>query len=122
MNNNKSNSLTRDLIFKKYNGHCAYCGIKIERISFHIDHIQALRRGDRIHSKKGKDSIENYNPSCPSCNSSKNVLSIEDWRREIQLKINRINRDSAQYRILKRFGLIKETNNAVVFYFETLES
>jgi len=110
----------RNRIFHKYNGHCAYCGCEILRTSFNIDHIKPLRRGDR--ENKGENLIINYNPSCISCNSSKGTLSIESWRKELLLKIIRQNRDSAQYRLIKRFGLITETGQDVIFYYEKHEA
>ena len=64
--------------------------------------------------------IENLNPSCPSCNISKSVFSLETWREEIEKKVGRMNNTSANYRILKRMRLIKETGVPVVFYFEKL--
>ena len=102
------NANIRNLVFYKFSGRCAYCGCKIEKYNFNIDHIKPLRRGDKTHPDKGDNLFTNYNPSCVSCNSSKSSMSIETWRNELGLKVVRINRDSSQYRILKRFGLVKE--------------
>lgn len=116
------NTKIRDLIFNKFGGHCAYCGCEIKRDKFHIDHLIPVRRGTTdIQLKgliRGSHEIKNYNPSCISCNSSKNEMSIEVWRKELSLKIMRLNRDSSQYCLMKRFGLIKETGIEVKFYFE----
>lgn len=117
---NIDNKNIRRLIYNKFNGHCAYCGCELNS-SFTIDHIQPKRRGyyrTQHNIIKGEDKIDNYNPSCYSCNSSKNELTIEKWRKELELKVYRLNRDSSQYRIAKRFGLIIETENTVIFYFE----
>jgi len=114
----------RDMVYNKYGGRCAYCGCELSRDLFHIDHIDAKFRGssdreiERYGRIRGKDVIMNFNPSCISCNSSKSTLTIEKWRAEIALKIKRINRDVSGYRLLRRFNLIKETNNPVIFYFE----
>lgn len=112
----------RELIFNKYNGHCAYCGCQISRDKFHIDHIVPIRRGTKDYQLKnnirGTNEIENYNPACISCNSSKNELSIEAWRIELSLKVNRLNRDISNYRLMKRFGLIIEISKPIKFYFE----
>ena len=121
---NISKPQIRDIIFKKYDGHCAYCGCLIKRESFTIDHINAKYRGfpewqiKHQNLIRGTDDIENYNPCCQSCNSSKSTLSIESWRKEITLKVGRLNRDVSGYRLLKRFGLIEEKQNPVKFYFE----
>ena len=100
----------RKIVFEKYNGRCAYCGCKLKS-RFCVDHIHPKH-------KAGINKIENYNPSCFSCNSSKSTLSIEKWREQLVHKVIQLNRDSSTYRAVKRFGLIKETNKDVMFYFE----
>lgn len=110
---------TRDLIYNKYNGKCAYCGVNIEKNKFHIDHIKPKRR--HIKGYYGKDEIDNYNPSCVSCNSSKASLELEQWRKELKLKEERLYKYESNYRICVRFGLIKKTNKPIVFYFEKME-
>lgn len=114
-----SNYKIRDLIYNKYAGKCAYCGYEIERNKFHIDHIKPKRR----HLKEfyGTDELENYNPSCKSCNSSKGAFDLEDWRREISLKELRLFNNESNYRICLRFDLVKKTDNNVKFYFEKVE-
>ena len=122
MSKDRNKPKIRDLVFNKFNGHCAYCGCLIKRSKFHIDHFIPLKRGisDRElkGSKRGSNELDNYFPSCASCNSSKNSYSIEIWRKELSLKIMRLNRDSSQYCLMKRFGLIKETGLPIIFYFE----
>jgi plasmid rolling circle replication initiator protein Rep len=66
----------------------------------------------------GYDSFENFNPACSSCNCSKASFDLDDWRQELTLKVDRLNRDYSLYRIVKSFGLIKETKKSVTFYFE----
>lgn len=111
-------------IFKKYNGRCAYCGCEIDFYNFHIDHITPKRRGDSISYcekygiEKGKDCIDNYNPSCASCNLSKSVFTLEVWRSEIFKKIERLSKYNTSFNLLHRFGVIKIVNKPVVFYFE----
>jgi 5-methylcytosine-specific restriction endonuclease McrA len=113
-----SDKKVRASVFEKYNGRCAYCGCKLDARSFTIDHIIPLRRHEKNPKIIGINSIKNYNPCCYSCNSSKSTFTVEKWREQISLKINVINRDSPTYRILKRFNLVKETNNDVIFYYE----
>lgn len=111
-------------VFKKYHGHCAYCGDKISYKSFQVDHINPLWRGhkqERLNDYnilKGCNGIDNLNPSCRSCNSSKSTWTIEQWRRELYLKVNRIRRDSSQFRILERYGLVKVNPQDILFHFE----
>jgi 5-methylcytosine-specific restriction endonuclease McrA len=115
----------RKLVFKKYGGRCAYCGCKLDDTNFNVDHINPLYRGtpqNYLKVEKGSSKIENLNPSCYSCNSSKSTYSIEQWRNELELKTKRLVKDSSQFRIALRFGLIKETNTNVIFYFEKYDN
>ena len=118
------NKEIRKIIFNKYGGHCSYCGTELDIDNFQIDHIVPKRRGstmtqlDKINIKRGGDKLNNYNPSCRSCNSSKSVLSIEDFRGQIIHKLTQIKRDSSTYRILLRFKLIEEKEPKIMFYFE----
>ena len=123
----------RELVYNKYNNRCAYCGCELAK-GWHVDHIQAIRRGDsderievinKIRDSnnpiiRGENSIENFNPSCRQCNIWKSTYSLEQFREEIKQQINRLNAYSANYRNAKRFGLIIETNVEVTFYFEKL--
>lgn len=63
--------------------------------------------------------IDNQNPACASCNINKHSDSLEGFRALISGFINSLNRDSVQYKIAKRYGLILETGIEVKFYFET---
>lgn len=76
--------LVRKALYEAYSKKCAYCGDLIQPKNMHIDHILATNAADEndIEFKKyiGElmddgfilDSIENYRPSCASCNLKKN--------------------------------------------------
>lgn len=66
-----------------------------------------------------RDTVENSMPACASCNNYKNTFGVELFREQIGLLVERLNRSFTQYKIAKRFGLIKETGIEVKFYFET---
>ena len=34
---------TREIIYNKYNGHCAYCGCEIPFKGFNVDHLHCIR-------------------------------------------------------------------------------
>ena len=113
----------RQLVFEKYEGKCAYCGCELNKNSFNVDHIQPVHRGTHqqyLKVQKGTNHIDNLNPSCFSCNSSKFNLTIEQWREQLELKTKKLLKDSAQFRIALRYGLIKECSKSVVFYFEKI--
>lgn len=64
------------------------------------------------------DTVGNYMPSCASCNINKHGQSIEGFREMIAYFIVTLNKNSTQYKIAKRYGLVTETIKPVGFYFE----
>src|SRR6187455_2389491 len=61
----KRSSLTktqRKLILEKTNSRCHVCGIEIGLIGFHADHV-------KTHIAGGEHNVNNYLPSCQTCNS-----------------------------------------------------
>lgn len=113
----------RQAIYDKYSGKCAYCGCDLPKL-WHIDHIEPIVRdwinGD-CKNPHLKDNIENHNPSCAPCNIQKNSYSLEQFRENIKQFINSLNKYSTQYKFAKKYGLVKETEIEVLFYFETFE-
>ncbi len=90
----------RQLIYNRYNGHCAYCGQVITRKNFHVDHML---------------------PSCGSCARYKSTHDLETFRRMLSKIPERLQRDSSTYKIALRFGMVKEYREPVRFYFEKME-
>jgi 5-methylcytosine-specific restriction endonuclease McrA len=126
ISNKIDNKETRILVFKKYNGHCSYCGCKLNNDNFTIDHIDPRMRGFsdeellRYGRIRGKDKIYNYNPCCKSCNTSKSNYTLQKWKEEISKKFERIQRDCSSYNLLLRMGLVTEHRKNIKFYFEKL--
>lgn len=113
-----SNKVVREMVFNKYDGRCAYCGTYLDE-KFTIDHIIPKRRNmDYSNLPSGKDEIDNYNPCCYSCNSSKNSFSLEKWREEIEQKYERLLNYDGTFRLLVRFEIVKRVKHSVKFYFE----
>lgn len=129
----------RQFIFEKYDGHCAYCGCILEK-GWHVDHVEPCRRitiTEMVEQPKGvfprfkwvdklvgysnpdANHIDNYMPSCPSCNINKHSGTIEEFRQLIQGFKKHLNEINTQYKISKRYGLVIEVEKPVVFYFET---
>ena len=120
----------RELIFNKFGGRCAYCGNELRK-GWHIDELLPVRRNMKWNKDKTKYvhdgtyehperlHIDNQMPSCPSCNINKHSMSLEDFRNLITGFIISLNRDSTQYKIAKRYGLVFEVQKPeIVFYFE----
>lgn len=112
----------RKLVFEKFAGHCAYCGCKLGK-GFHIDHLIPKRRYsyDKGILQRGSDTVENFMPSCHSCNSCKSDLSLDDFRQRVSDRVLRLKDYSSEYNIAIRFGLIKEVTSEVIFHFEKFE-
>lgn len=121
----------REAIFNKTNGRCGYCGEPLKK-GWHMDHMKPIRRQSKWDRKKRRfvatgvverpenDTFENKIASCPSCNTRKGAESIEGFRSGLMHITEMLNRDSTIYKFANRYGLIKETNIKIVFYFETL--
>ena len=107
------NKITRNKVYNKYNGHCAYCGCEIKENAFEVDHFSPKLRWDE--DKGGSDTLENYMPAWRKCNRQKSSMSIEAFRNTLKNKINVLNRDITAYETAKRYGLVEETNEEVIF-------
>lgn len=109
----------RETIRMKYGGRCAYCGCELGD-RWCADHIEPIRRdwiaGGCEHPER--DCLDNLNPACPSCNTIKGSSSLEGFRRTVSGFIKSLNRDSTQYKVAKRYGLIEEKAPEVKFWFE----
>lgn len=103
----------------KYNGRCAYCGALLPD-RWHADHIEPIVRNwiDGTCEFPVRNTLENFNPSCPSCNIVKSSMSLDSFRKIIGGFITSLNRDSTQYKFAKRYGLLEEREVEVKFYFE----
>lgn len=119
----------RNIIFNKYNGKCAYCGYELVK-GWHVDHVEPIVRDSQWNKEKGRheqtgscrkpenENLDNYNPACASCNIQKNSYSVEQFRYNIKQFVISLNQYSTQYKFAKRYGLVSETNNEVIFHFE----
>lgn len=64
------------------------------------------------------DVLANHFPSCRACNIDKHCNTLEGWRRQMQDRVAVCRRNYSAFRHAERFGLVKETGIAVVFWFE----
>ena len=121
----------RQKIHNKLNGHCAYCGLKIDIKDMQIDHIipqynfeMNIRNNFCIPvflshlTTNDLNSEDNLLPTCRICNNWKNTHNLELFRNEIYEQIDRLNKRSSNYRMAKKYGLLTETLKPIIFYFE----
>ncbi len=122
-----ANKKTRIRVWNKYLKRCAYCANKIEYEDMQVDHIIPLRRNDsdeelgRYGIVRGEDIESNMNPSCRRCNKWKGTFTIEQFRKEIILQLDRLMIRNAGYRMAMDYGLIKINRTSFSFWFEIYE-
>lgn len=114
MNRKTIRKADRERAYRKYDGHCAYCGKAIAYKDMQVDHFVPLEG----YSQKGTNDLDNLMPACRRCNHYKRANSLEGWRRMLEGIPKRLERDSYIYRVALDYGLIKPNPHKVQFYFE----
>ena len=71
----------REAVYRKYDGHCAYCGREIAYKDMQVDHFQPLRAWGI--EDAGTDDLDNLMPACRMCNHYKRANSLETFRQYI---------------------------------------
>lgn len=118
----------------KFGGLCAYCGCELGD-KWHADHVEPILRistQDMKAAEKGLwklkatgescrphlDKPENIFPACQPCNLLKATYSVEMFRKQISLQVERGRKSSMNFRTAERFGLVEIVDRPVVFWFE----
>lgn len=119
----------RQMVYDKYNGHCAYCGKGITMKNMQIDHITPVMWTvygtkeqrepiEQMVATGTMDSIDNYMPACRSCNYYKGMGDIESLRNRILTQLDHTCRSSFQVRLAMQYGMIEYKPWDGKFYFE----
>jgi 5-methylcytosine-specific restriction endonuclease McrA len=113
----------RQKIWNKSGGLCWYCGCQLPEKGWHADHFHPIRRNWWAGAEEKcvnpqHDTEENKVPACPSCNILKGSDTLEGFRRTIKHFVHTLNNYHNQYKFAKKYGLVKETDLPVVFWFE----
>ena len=121
----------RELVHKKYNCKCGYCGISIEYKEMQVDHIipqnefiAHITNQWRIPeflkhlTVSDMNHFDNLMPSCRVCNKWKSTFTIDQFKKEVFEQVKRLNDYSTNYRMAKKYDLVSETVKPIVFYFE----
>lgn len=101
----------RQQVYKKYDGHCAYCGKEIDIKDMQVDHMTPLRLG-------GTDDMSNYMPACRRCNHYKRGNSLEGFRKLIEDIPKKLERDSYICRVGMDYKIVESHEKPIKFYFE----
>ena len=112
----------RKAVYDKYQGHCAYCGKKLEYKDMQLDHmIPRQREHFKKYTEEEIECFENYMPSCRRCNHYKRAHSLETFREMIETIPQKLVRDSYIYKVGLDYNLIEEHPHKIEFYFENHE-
>lgn len=106
---------TREFVYAKYNGRCAYCGHEITLKEMQVDHIIPQRLG-------GPDNLGNYNPSCRICNHYKRATRLETWRTVFLGELIKRIKKIYIVKVAERYGMITFHEWDRKFYFEKVNS
>ena len=99
--------MSRPNILYKTNGKCAYCGCTLKS-DWQVDHMIPK-------SSEGTNDIDNLWPCCPTCNASKSVMSVEQFRKWVEDVPLRANPTA---RLMRKYYDVQPKQ--ITFYFETL--
>lgn len=94
-------------VLKRAKGRCELCGISMEEKALEVDHIVPKNNG-------GKDSIDNYQALCYTCNSNKRDTDNTDFR-----NLNAVYEAREEYCVfctLKADRILMESELALAFY------
>jgi 5-methylcytosine-specific restriction endonuclease McrA len=110
------NKETRQQVYDKCGGRCAYCGKEIELKDMQVDHIIPQHMCIGIHISKLTD-INNLNPSCRRCNHYKRGDSLDYFRKLIKTMHDRI-RQIYICKVAEDYEIIEIKEWKGKFYFE----
>ena len=119
-----TNKEKRQQVYDKCDGHCAYCGVEITLKQMQVDHIQphwhtfTEQQASQSNIVKGSHDLDNLNPSCARCNKWKSTYSVEHFRKVVETSLERLERDTPNFRLARDYGLIEVIEKPVIFYFE----
>lgn len=112
---------TRQIVYNKYRGHCAYCGKELEYKDMQVDHLIPQMK-EKHHWEKAEvvESIGNLMPSCRRCNHYKRAHSLKTFRKLIETIPDRLS-ENYIFKVANDYNLMDISKHKVVFYFEQCE-
>lgn len=113
-----SKAKIRTIVFDKYGGRCAYCGVYLVK-KWNVDHIKPKVFG-------GTNDFHNLNPSCKDCNNYKCHTDLEGYRKQLYKMVNEkleyLFKSKTKMQVAMNMGIIKHTFWDGKFYFERVGS
>lgn len=109
----------REKVYAICGGRCAYCGVPIELKEMQVDHVVPMEFYELFQARGfDLDTMDNYLPTCRSCNHYKSTRTLLKFRAAIELYPLVLARDNVTYRNAVRFGMVVPKQKKVEFYFE----
>lgn len=108
---------TRQIVFDKYVGKCAYCGCELTLKTMQVDHIQSKRHHEYFDIKEDVDRIDNLTPACRQCNFYKSDGTLEQFRTNLMTIEERLNKVFI-FRLALKFGIVELKKFSGKFYYE----
>lgn len=128
MNRKPISKRTRQLVYAKYNGHCAYCGCELDIKDMQVDHANITfgrmyygmspEKATEEMEKDSINSLDNLMPSCRQCNYYKGIGNIEQFRQKMKDILSESCRRSFQVRLAMKYGILTYSEWDGLFYFE----
>lgn len=112
---------TRAKVYEKYNGHCAYCGCKMDIKEMQVDHVDAVYKAE-MKGDVADESMANYMPACRQCNFYKSTFDLETFRERLTSVMLENLKKEFNYKLAHKYGLIEEHIKPIVFYYETIKN
>lgn len=109
--------INRQEAFDLYDGHCGYCGCKLESIkNMQVDHIQP-----RWMEQADPNRESNLMPTCRTCNHYKRGDDLEGFRRKMVSLHERV---CSHYigKVALKFGIVEINPFDGNFYFERVKN
>ncbi len=104
----------RKQIYKQYDGHCGYCGKKLEYKDMQVDHIHPV-------ALNGMNDTVNLICSCRSCNFYKSTFTLEKFREQMRTVTDRLEKIFI-FKLARDYGIIEIKGFSGKFYFEEINN
>lgn len=117
---------TREQVYAKCNGHCAYCGCELDIKDMQVDHVFPKYGCSYPTSAQvmdhGINDMDNLLPACRQCNFYKSAWSLEAFRQMLMEVLPRSIEKLFQVKIGLKYGYIQKGESwDGKFYFERLK-
>jgi predicted RNA-binding Zn-ribbon protein involved in translation (DUF1610 family) len=118
---------TRQKVWEKYQGRCAYCGKEIKYEEMQVDHAIPFagewygRNTEKVRQMIDDNSINDFSnlmPACRACNFYKGGGDIESLRYSVLNQLSVSCRSTFQTRLAIQYGMIEYHPWDGKFYFE----